>query len=261
MGVPPMPSESLLIAQLTDTHLFAEAGRAMMGVDSAASLQAVVGQVKALPRQPDIVLLTGDLSQDETPESYKRLREAVEPLTVTTYTIPGNHDVPALMQPILQGGVFQTARNFQAGGWNVVLLDTAVPEQPFGELAEAQLAFLDEKLQAMPELPGLLVLHHPPCPVQCPCMDAIRLNNADAFYHVVDQHPQVKIVLFGHIHQAFEGDRQGVSYLGSPSTCVQLKPGSDNFEVDPLPPGFRLLELFPDGRFNTWVERVSALPS
>lgn len=255
-----MPTESLLIAQLTDTHLFADKGSAMMGVESAASLQAVVDQVKALPRQPDIVLLTGDLSQDETPESYERLRDAVEPLHVTTYAIPGNHDVPTLMQPILQGGVFQTARGFQAGGWNIVLLDTAVPQQPFGELAEAQIAFLKGKLQAMPEVPALVALHHPPCPVQCPCMDEIRLKNAEAFYQVLDQHPQVKIVLFGHIHQEFEGDRHGVSYLGSPSTCVQLKPGSNNFEVDPLPPGFRLLELFPDGRFNTRVERVSASP-
>ncbi|MBD1912405.1 MULTISPECIES: 3',5'-cyclic-AMP phosphodiesterase [unclassified Leptolyngbya] len=256
-----MPSNSLLIAQLTDTHLFADESSAMMGIQSAASLQAVADQVRSLPRQPDIVLLTGDLSQDETPESYERLRETIAPLGATTYWIPGNHDIPAIMQPILQDGVFQTTRGFQTGGWNVVLLDTAVPEQPFGELAEAQLTFLDQQLQAASELPGLVVLHHPPCPVHCPCMDAIRLQNADAFYKVLDQHPQVKIVLFGHIHQEFEGDRQGVTYLGSPSTCVQLKSGSDNFEADSVLPGFRLLELFPDGRFSTRVERIPALPS
>jgi len=252
-----MVSDSLLVAQLTDTHLFADEASAMMGVQTVKTFQSVVKKVKELPRKPDILLLTGDLTQDETPASYERLRQAVSALGIPTYWIPGNHDILSTMQPILQGTVFSPERAFQAGGWNVVLLDSVIPQHTAGKLSNTELAFLDQQLQAFPQMPSMVVLHHPPCLINSPWMDEIGLQNAEAFYEVLGRHPQVKIVLFGHIHQAFEGDRQGIHYLGSPSACVQFKPRSTTCTIDETLPGFRLLELFPDGRFTTTIERVS----
>jgi len=252
-----MVSDSLLVAQLTDTHLFADEAGAMMGVQTAQTFRAVIERVKGLPRKPDILLLTGDLSQDETPASYERLRDAVNALQIPTYWIPGNHDVLDVMQPVLKGGMFLSERGFQAGGWNVVLLDSVVPRQTAGELSAAELAFLDRQLRAFSHLPGLVALHHPPCLIDSTWMDEIGLQNADALYEVLEQHPQVKIVLFGHIHQAFDSDRQGIRYLGTPSACIQFKPRSATFAVDETLPGLRLLELFPDHHFKTQIERVS----
>jgi Icc protein len=89
-------------------------------------------------------------------------------------------------------------------------------------------------------------------------MDAIALQNSADFLALVDRHPQVKLVLFGHIHQEFEHQRQGVTYLGSPSTCVQFQPNRREFGIDTqAQPGFRLLTLFPDGSYETRVQRLS----
>lgn len=251
-----MMSDSVLIAQLTDTHLFADDDGIMMGMKTAESLQAVIEKVAELPRRPDVLLLTGDLSQDETAASYERLRQAIAPLNIPTYSIPGNHDVRAVMQPILQGGTLHTERSLQIGGWNVVLLDSVVEGQTAGEITDAELAFLADQLAAFPTHPALVALHHPPCLIESPWMDDITLQQAERLYAVLDRFPQVKVVIFGHVHQAFEGDRQGVQYLGAPSACVQFKPKTDAFTLDETHPGFRLIELFPNGQFKTEIRRV-----
>ena len=41
---------------------------------------------------------------------------------------------------------------------------------------------------------------------------------------LINQFSNVKAVLSGHVHQAFDVVEQGVRYLTSPSTCVQFKP-------------------------------------
>ena len=54
--------------------------------------------------------------------------------------------------------------------------------------------------------------------------------------------------------------RNGVRLMASPSTCVQFAPGSDTFQVDEEPPGFRLLALLPDGSIFSEVVRTNEMP-
>lgn len=91
-------------------------------------------------------------------------------------------------------------------------------------------------------------------------MDQISLRNPDHLFAVLDRYPQVKVVLFGHIHQEFALTRAGIEYLGCPSTCVQFKPSQPDFALDQQPPGFRLLTLHPDGQFDTAIKRVNYQP-
>jgi len=44
--------------------------------------------------------------------------------------------------------------------------------------------------------------------------------------------------------------------MTTPSTCVQFTPNSKDFSLDSLSPGWRTLELFNDGTFETHVERL-----
>ena len=88
-------------------------------------------------------------------------------------------------------------------------------------------------------------------------MDQISLANTDAFWTVVDKHPQVKAVLCGHIHQELDIMHGRVRVLGTPSTCIQFKPNSDRFRLDGLSPGYRWLDLLDSGRIDTGVERVA----
>ncbi|HEY9621456.1 MAG TPA: 3',5'-cyclic-AMP phosphodiesterase [Crinalium sp.] len=249
-------STPLVVAQITDTHLFANKEHEFFGMSTHVSLKAVLTKLGQVQPRPDLLLMTGDLSQDETSESYIWLRDWVELLAIPAGWVPGNHDIPSRMETILQSDVISPEKKFLAGGWQFLLLSSAVSEQPYGELSSESLAWLEQQLGEERDRPTLIALHHPPVLIGSAFMDSIRLRNPDDLFQVIDRHPQVRIVLFGHIHQEFEDERRGVCYLGTPSTCIQLKPGSYDITVNEDLPGFRLLTLSPDGSFRTWVERV-----
>jgi Icc protein len=251
-----MSKSPLLVAQLTDTHLFADRTQEMLGCRTNPSFEAVIAAIAQLHPQPDILLLTGDLSQDETRESYLYLRSQIDPLQIPTYWIPGNHDQGLVdMEQALNSAIISTDKEFQKGDWNFILLNTMMLGKVQGRLSIAELTRLEQQLQH-PQ-PAIVVLHHPPLPVGAACMDRIRLENSDELFAILDRFPQVRIVLFGHIHHATEQLRGDVRYIGTPSTCVQLKPNSEVFTIDPQPPGFRLLRLYADGQYETEVRRVA----
>ncbi len=247
---------SLLVAQITDTHLFAEVEPSVFGVQTYNSLQAVVEKLKALQPQPDILLLTGDLSQDESSQSYEFLYNAIAPLNIPSYWLPGNHDNLPIMEQVLQHPPIDATKSFHAGGWNFLLLSSLLPGCVHGEISRQSLDWLELQLT---NYPTLIAVHHPPCLINSDWMDNINLRNYEEFLAVVERHPQVKLVVFGHIHQEFDNHSGGVRYLGSPSTCVQFQPQSKEFTIDKqAQPGFRLLNLFTDGTYNTEIVRADS---
>ncbi|WP_416670195.1 3',5'-cyclic-AMP phosphodiesterase [Egbenema bharatensis] len=246
---------SLRVAQITDTHLFADPEREMMGCVTARSLQAVLAQLQQVQPQPDVLLLTGDLSQDETTESYEQLQSHISALGIPAYWIPGNHDRPELMDQVLATAPISTQKAIQCGGWNLLLLTSSIAGRVEGGLSAETLDWLEQQLQAS-DHPTLIALHHPPLLIDSEWMDQIGLRNATDLFAILDRNPQVKLVLFGHIHQEFIQTRNGVTYLGTPSTCVQFEPRQAQFAIGSQKPGFRLLTLFPNGSHSTVVQRV-----
>ncbi|WP_009630418.1 3',5'-cyclic-AMP phosphodiesterase [Synechocystis sp. PCC 7509] len=247
---------SLLVAQITDTHLFAEVEPKVFGVATHNSLQAVIERLRALQSPPDILLLTGDISQDESRQSYDRLYNFIAPLNIPTYWLPGNHDNLPIMEQVLQQSPIDATKAFQSGGWNFVLLSSLIPGCVQGEISKQSLDWLESQLKKC-TLPTLVAIHHPPCLINSEWMDNINLRNYQEFLALIDHYLQIKLVIFGHIHQEFDSQRQGVRYLGSPSTCVQFQPQSKEFTIDKqAQPGFRLINLFSDGTYDTEVVRA-----
>ncbi|MGL5058364.1 MAG: 3',5'-cyclic-AMP phosphodiesterase [Microcoleus sp.] len=252
---------SLRVAQITDTHLFAELDREWKGISTARTLQVVLDRLQQIQPPPEILLLTGDLSQDETPESYHRLVSLIAPLEIPAYWIPGNHDNIPIMADILNRPPIYPEKSFQLGNWQFLLLSSVEPGCSGGLLSAESLQWLDSQLQQTGDRPVIIALHHHPLPIECEIMDGMMLQNTDEFFAIVDRYPQIKIVLCGHIHQEFYQQRNGVSYLGTPSTCLQLLPKSHPIEIDRIPPGFRLLDLACDGTWETIIERAIELNS
>lgn len=247
----------LLVAQVTDTHLFADDRQEMMGCRTACTLQAVLAQIEQLQPQPELLLLTGDLSQDETPASYQLLREQVTRLGIPAYWLPGNHDRFSLMQQHLSSPLVSAQTCFQRGGWKFLLLNSQMQGKVYGQLSPETLDWLEQQLQATDE-PTLVALHHPPLPIGSAWMDAIGLQNGPALLQMIERYPQIKLVIFGHIHQAFEQERDRVGYLGSPSSCVQFVPRRAELAIDSQQPGFRLIWLYADGSYTTEVRRIGS---
>lgn len=244
---------TLRFIQLTDTHLFDRADGTLRGVNTAQSLAAVVAAVRAREPHIDGVLATGDLSHDGGTPSYRRFVRLLAPLNVPIYCIPGNHDALGVFGCVLKGSQVQSGGRLLANGWQLIFLDSAVPGAVHGHLRPAELARLDAALREHPQMHALICLHHQPVPVESTWLDRLMLDDAGALFQIIDKHPNVRALLWGHIHQDFDAMRDGVRLLAGPSTCIQFKPGCTDFTLDDRPPGYRWLELHSDGRIDTGV--------
>ncbi len=251
------PDDAVFVVQITDTHLYADPERKIKNrLQTAKSLQAVLTEIKKLDPQPDLLLLTGDLSQDETPESYHYLQEKVAELKIPTYWLPGNHDQVNLMTEILQQPPLFAEKVIEKQAWKLILLNSVIPGDVRGEISEQTLAELEQELSKSPDQFIGIALHHPPVAIGSTWMDAVGLQNPENLLKLIQKYPQIKLVLFGHIHQEFAQVIQGVTYLGTPSTGLQFAFGTPDFAIDNQLPGFRQLILYADGTWETKVERV-----
>lgn len=250
------PSGTRLV-QVSDTHLFADPAGKLAGMVCEEGLRDVLDLILDQERELAAVLCTGDLSQDHSATSYRRLLQAVAVLGVPQYWIPGNHDEAAQMQAAVGSEHDCFARTVEVPGWTIVLLDSSVAGKVAGHLAEAELEFLEQQLRLAVDQHVLVCLHHNCVPVAAAWLQQHALQNSDALFAVLDRHTNVKVVLFGHIHQELVHVRRQVRYLGVPSTCIQFHPEQDEFTLDARNPGYRWLELALDGTVRTGVERVS----
>ncbi|MFV0276937.1 MAG: 3',5'-cyclic-AMP phosphodiesterase [Parahaliea sp.] len=248
------------LCQLTDCHLSRESGGRLVGMDTDHSLDAVICQVQRDGWQPDLVLCTGDLADQGASAAYVRLREKLAALCPRQFWLPGNHDNRAVMAS-LPGGDDLLSGEVRIGNWQILLLDSQIPGAIGGEIGAEQLAALDRTLDdgARQGLYSLLCLHHQPVAIGCDWLDEQMVADADELFAVVDRYPGVRALLWGHVHQAVDRRRGPLRLLAAPSTCVQFAPGSEDFQADDLPPGYRWLELHPGGHFETGVSRVQGV--
>lgn len=247
------------LIQITDPHLHADpAARSRTGIPFA-QLQAVVAAV--IIERPDAVVVTGDISQDESAAAYGAAARLFDTLPCPWHWLPGNHDQRELMaaeRPLTDA--------VELGGWRLLLLDTQVPGAPHGALGADKLAALAAQLEG-DDRPTLIAMHHPPVAVGADWMDAIGLKDRDAFWQVLAAFPQVRTVLFGHAHQAFscriDSGAARVDVYGCPASADQFLPEAEHFAVDvDASPGYRVLTLTAAG-METRVVRVNvsrALP-
>ena len=87
----------MLIAQITDTHIKAPGKLSYRKVDTCLYLEQCVAHINALMPRPDVVLITGDITDFGRPEEYRQAGLLLNQLTMPYFVIPGNHDLPDAM--------------------------------------------------------------------------------------------------------------------------------------------------------------------
>jgi 3',5'-cyclic AMP phosphodiesterase CpdA len=259
----------MLIAQLTDLHIKPPGRKAYGVVDTAAMLRAAVASVLAQRPVPDIVLLTGDLTDAGRPEEYALLRELLAPLQRPVYAIPGNHDDRAAMR----AGFADHAYLPQTGDFlhyvvddhpvRLIGLDTVIPGEAGGALCAERLAWLERALAAAPARPTVVFLHHPPFDTGIAHMDKIGLAGAPALAALVRRHPQVERVLAGHLHRAIQARWAGTIASTAPSPAhivtLDLTPeGPASFALEP--PGYQLHLVTPAGGIVSHTVTIGSFP-
>ena len=217
----------MLIAQITDTHIKLPGKLAYDRVDTARMLRDCVIELQKLDPQPDLIVHTGDLVDVGLAPEYEHLKSIREALAAEGY-------LPA--HGFLHYAVEQGPLRF-------VGLDTLVPGQGGGELGAERLAWLDATLSLRPDVPTLVLMHHPPFLTGIAHMDRIGLQGREGFAAVMRRHDQVEAILCGHVHRPMHARVGGRPAMISPSPAHQvaldLRPeGPSAFRLEP--PGYML---------------------
>lgn len=248
--------QSVRLLQFSDMHLFGDASGRLRGVACLPALQSAVADANRRASRLDALLLTGDLVQDD-PEGYRWIRHVFGGSNVPVLCLAGNHDLPDHMRATLNQAPFVIGGASKFGRWTIVMLDSWIANSASGEIGQQQLADLRRTLHEHRGQHILLCLHHHPIRMRSDWLDHVGLLDADDFMAVVREHSNVRGVLWGHVHQSLDSFIHGVRFMATPSTCAQFLPGSEQFALDNRPPGYRVLELMPDGTIATevcWLE-------
>lgn len=247
--------ESLRLLQVTDCHLGANPGELLLGLNPDESLADVLALLALTESSADCLVATGDISSQGELESYHRFLHSLQGnLSMPMGWLAGNHDVAVDMKAIRQPSLFIDYMDL--GLWQIILLDSSVPGEIYGNISEDELQRL-EGLLNVSDKHTLVFVHHQPVPVGSAWMDQYIIRNATRLLDLLAQHQHVKGLIWGHVHQDFTATREHIKLYGTPSTCIQFKANSDGFALDTSMPGYRWFDLHADGRFDTGVKRVS----
>ncbi len=249
---------SIRIVQLSDCHLFESVEGKLLGLNTEHSLAKVMDLIAAEQSEADLVLATGDLSQDGSPESYARFHRHMEQFQCPVYWLPGNHDLTDIMADH-QAAAYMSPCVIKASNWRIIMLDSTIRGKVPGNFAAAELEFLAQALESSKDYHVMIALHHQPVPVGSYWLDQQIVGNAADFFNIVDRFSHVRSIIWGHVHQHFHTERNGVQLMSVPSTCVQFMPKSQNFAVDTANPGYRWLDLYENGQLDTGVSRVTGV--
>jgi len=251
-----MDAAPFRIVQISDIHLYGEQEKALLGVKTHDSFEAVIKLLKT-DQKPDLIILSGDLSQDGSKASYLKIAEKMKEFTLPIYYVPGNHDNPKTLSETYPLENITHHRHIVLKDWHLILLNSQKVGAVEGFLDHSQLNFLQHCLQMYPEHYAIVVFHHHPVPVGSAWLDKLNLTNADALWPILKSFSKMHTILFGHIHQEHSGKKDGIQYFAVPSTSIQFKVKSEKFALEKLPPGYRWVDLYSDGVLKTGVRRAA----
>jgi Icc protein len=246
-----MENTNIVVAQLSDCHLSADPQQEYRGIKPHKNLKSLMSNVKAV--QPDLILASGDLSEDGSGASYRFLQQYLHIDDVPVLALPGNHDDVGRLAEAFPESPVGTISVCELGPWQIIRLNSCVPGRPEGRLSERALADLEQLLGTGVQQARLIAVHHQPVSTGSPWIDKYPLLEPEKFLRLVDRSPDVKAVVWGHVHQAFAGERNGTLMLGCPSSAINGIPGTQRFTADSCGPAFRWLELGDDGAIQTGI--------
>jgi 3',5'-cyclic AMP phosphodiesterase CpdA len=233
--------------QLSDTHIVADTRQEAHGVNPYVTLSRAIAQINHLNPSPAFVIVTGDLINDDDPQSYCVLKHLTDQLLVPTYFALGNHDLRQPFRQVLLGEQQPAATpyyyTFAMAQCQCIVLDSLVEGEVHGALDAVQLAWLATTLTATSTRPALIFVHHPPASTGIDWMDVHAMVNGAELLAILARHSQVRRVFFGHVHTPLNITAQGIHCTSVPSTCYQFGDTLVAPKVFAGPPGYGVVVL------------------
>lgn len=214
----------MLIAQLSDPHVVAPGTLLYGSINTGALFAAAVRRIAGLDPAPDLVVISGDLVNEGSPQEYAHVRTMLGQLRMPWQVMAGNHDDREQLRAAFPDQGFGNcglccAKRTQ-GDLTLLFLDTTIPGEEGGEVGEAQLAWLDESYD--PRRANLLFLHHPPFATGIAGLDAIACRGAGCLAEWLTLHREVRALACGHVHRPIFTNFAGRACVTAPSVAHQI---------------------------------------
>jgi len=249
------------ILQITDLHLFSEPDRRLQGIPTRKLLLSVLEHVQRSGEYVDHLIVTGDHTHDELPETYRAVGSILEPWRDRLWQVPGNHDDRTMMRSVfgdrIRGeGADRINFAFRTGAWVCLGLDTQVAGSVSGRIDSDQIAWIQHQLEEHRPAHVALFMHHPPVLLGCTWLDRIGLEGRELLQDLVVHDARVRLACCGHVHHESTHRLETATIVTTPSTGLQFDPVGDTAAFAKAPPGYRLVELNDEG----CTTRVVRLP-
>lgn len=223
-------THGLTFVQISDTHIgFSKPANP----DTSATLRQVIAQIKALPRQPDFIVHTGDITHLSTAQQFDDAHQLLQELRVPIHYIPGEHDT----QDEGQGREYLSrfGRGTRGDGWysfdsngvHFIALVNVKNLAPggLGALGQDQIAWLRDDLRHLRSSTPIVVLAHMPMWSLYPEW-GWGTDDAAAALEPLQRFGSVT-VLNGHIHQIQQHVEGHITFhTARPTSYPQPAPGA-----------------------------------
>ncbi|WP_222987537.1 metallophosphoesterase [Psittacicella hinzii] len=221
----------------------------------------------SLENKFDGVICSGDIVHDVNPQfldkAYQIFVELINKYFPDTpiYLVPGNHDNLELFAQmrfnapqviVSEKEVVPVVLNQT---WHLLLVNSKACKRVGGSISPEQSKYIAHYLEQNSRAKVALVMHHNPLPASSAWLDSHRFTGIEEFWQEVASYPNLELVLHGHIHQDLTLNTGKTAILSVPSTSVQFKPRQEDFTLDTIAPGYRILTLSPDG-FSQELKRL-----
>lgn len=237
MGDKAAPPRAVLIAQMTDIHV----GFAPDEKPEELNLtrfRATLARLIEGPNRPDMLVLSGDITDHGDAESFAKTAELLEACPFPIVPMVGNHDsreglLGAFPQVVPAEGGFLHYVVEAPLGLRIICLDTLEDGRHGGAFCEARAQWLAARLAEDPETPTLIFMHHPPVVAGIDWMDpAPEEDWITRLRTVLEGQSQVLAIHCGHLHRQittrFAGIPLGVTPSVAPLVAMDLNPIDQN---------------------------------
>lgn len=243
------------IVQMSDMHLFADPKHTLLGLNTEQSFLSILNLIQHEQPAIDLLLTTGDIAQQPDLGTYQRFLQRANCIEAPHFCTQGNHDLDQVFKSEIMTN--QLPCEIVINNWCCILLDSSEDYEIAGVFKESTLSYLQEALVRQHDKFVIIALHHNPIAIGSAWLDQHMLQNSHEFLTILAQHNNIKLVIHGHVHQEATYHHQGIDYLACPSTSLQFTPDSEKFAIDKKNPGYRWLDLYPDGRFYSEISRTT----
>lgn len=256
------------VLQISDFHLRGDGKLSFRVVDTPECLDVAAKHLLRLKQAPDMMVITGDLADSGDEHAYHMLYEALSPLNIPIYAVPGNHDRRDRMRAILKGWCPEHGETapylcyaVENDDVRFLMMDSMAPGSHSGHMPEVCAAWLEKELARRPGVSTLVFMHHPPFITGMGIMDE-AYENVDRLRGILEKAPWVRLCC-GHMHRPIFTQWGGVPVVTAPSASMQMEldissEGGDAFVMEA--PGY-LLHDWRDGAWNTHVCQIYGTPT